>query len=251
MTNSSFPPTSSNPEPSTQAASKSNTVPAAKPGSDPDIVPQTIHNSQPASAFLLPSFEYIPSVPTDSSSLEAFVKAFILPSKLHASHDVLSRAQKNILLRETEMKKQFLGARKVDEILVLICGHGGRDQRCGILGPILQAEFEDKLERQNIKVLKDAPVMDVVEVNTAVEGYTPTARVGMISHIGGHKYAGNVIIYIPPSFTSNPLAGKGIWYGRIEPQHVEGVVSKTILDGKVIKDHFRGGIAQGGEIMRL
>lgn len=245
MTNSSYPPTPPSPSPA------SDTIPTTKPGSNSDVVPQTAASSGPASVYMLPSFEYIPSIPTDSTSLEAFVKAFILPSKLHASHDVLSRAQKNILLRESEMRKQFIGARKVDEILVLICGHGGRDQRCGVLGPILQAEFEDKLERQNIEILRDPPVMDAIEVDTAVEGYTPRARVGMISHIGGHKYAGNVIIYIPPSFVSNPLAGKGIWYGRIEPQHVEGVVSKTILDGKVIKDHFRGGISQGGEIMRI
>lgn len=86
------------------------------------------------------------------------------------------------------MQRQFVGARKVDEILVLICGHGGRDVRCGTLGPILKEEFEDKLQRQNIPLLRDPPVAEPVEVDTEVEGYTPTARVGLISHIGGHKW---------------------------------------------------------------
>ena len=95
------------------------------------------------------------------------------------------------------------------------------------------------------------PVAEAAGVNTDVEGYTPTARVGLISHIGGHKWAGNVIVYIPPSFKANGLAGKGIWYGRVEPSHVEGIVAKTILDGKVVKDMFRGGIDQGGKILRL
>lgn len=63
--------------------------------------------------------------------------------------------------------------------------------------------------------------------------------------------AGNVIIYIPPSFTSNALAGRGIWYGRVEPGHVEGIVAKTIMEGKVIKELFRGGIDQNREILRL
>ena len=63
--------------------------------------------------------------------------------------------------------------------------------------------------------------------------------------------AGNVIIYIPPTFTSNALAGRGIWYGRVEPGHVEGIVSKTILEGKVVKELFRGGIDQNREILRL
>jgi len=183
--------------------------------------------------------------------VEAFVKAFLLPSRLHQSHDVLSRAQKNVLLRQPDLQRQFIGARKIDEILVLICGHGGRDERCGLLGPILKEEFEEKLQRQNVALLKDPPVAEAVEVNTEVDGYVPTARVGLISHIGGHKWAGNVIIYIPPSFSSNPLAGKGIWYGRVGPEHVEGIVAKTILDGKVIKEFFRGGIDQDREIIRL
>lgn len=166
-------------------------------------------------------------------------------------HDRLTREEKNVLLRQDEKQRQFAGARKIDEILVLICGHGGRDDRCGILGPILQEEFEEKLQRQNISLLRSPPVAEAVEVNTAVDGYSPTARVAMISHIGGHKFAGNVIIYIPPSFSSNRLAGKGIWYGRVGPENVEGIVEKTILGGKVIKNMFRGGIAHGGEILRL
>ncbi|KAI7614425.1 hypothetical protein KC343_g10510, partial [Hortaea werneckii] len=158
--------------------------------------------------------------------------------------------QQNILRRQPELQKQFIGARKIDEILVLICGHGGRDERCGKLGPVLQKEFEDKLQRQNIALLHDAPVAEAEEINTDVEGYVPTARTGLISHIGGHKWAGNVIVYIPPSFASNRLAGKGIWYGRVGPEHVEGIVAKTIMDGKVIKELFRGGIDQNPQTLQ-
>ena len=49
----------------------------------------------------------------------------------------------------------------------------------------------------------------------------------------------------------SPLAGYGIWYGRVEPKYVEGIVQETLLGGKVIEDLFRGGIKQGGEILRL
>ncbi|KAI7041609.1 putative transporter [Hortaea werneckii] len=239
-------------ERSSQTASTSRSIPAAKPGKDPSIArEQDAPAIPPASAFLLPSFQYVPTIPTEASAVEAFCKGFVLPSQLHQSHDKLSREQKNILKRQPELQKQFIGARKVDEILVLICGHGGRDERCGSLGPILQKEFEDKLQRQNIALLHDPPVAEAEEVNTDVEGYVPTARTGLISHIGGHKWAGNVIVYIPPSFASNPLAGKGIWYGRVGPEHVEGIVAKTIMDGKVIKELFRGGIDQNREIIRL
>ena len=49
----------------------------------------------------------------------------------------------------------------------------------------------------------------------------------------------------------HPLAGKGIWYGRIEPKHVQGLVDETILGGKVVADHFRGGIDRNGDILRM
>jgi hypothetical protein len=37
------------------------------------------------------------------------------------------------------------------------------------------------------------------------------------SHIGGHKLSGNVVIYSP--------AGRGIWYGRVKPEHVRHLPS--------------------------
>ncbi|KAK3719623.1 Altered inheritance of mitochondria protein 32 [Vermiconidia calcicola] len=252
LTNSSFSPSDSPPtqnETPREPTSSDPSVPIARSGSNGPS--QIADLAAPASAFLLPSFQYVPTIPTDSSGVENFVKAFLKPSQLHQSHDRLTRAEKNVLQRQPEMQRRFVGARKVDEILVLICGHGGRDLRCGTLGPILQQEFEEKLQRQNVALLQDAPVAEAVERNTDTEGYTPTARVGLISHIGGHKWAGNVIVYIPPSFSTNALAGKGIWYGRVTPADVEGIVAKTIFDGKVIKQLFRGGIDQNREIIRL
>jgi hypothetical protein len=116
----------------------------------------------------------------------------------------------------------------------------------------LQAEFEDQLTRQNIFLSREATGVEAVQSGDgAVERSELTARVGLISHIGGHKFAGNVIIYIPPAFAHNALAGKGIWYGRVGPEQVEGIVTKTILEGKVIKDIFRGGIDKSGETLRL
>ena len=157
------------------------------------------------------------------------------------------------------------GVQDVKDVLVLICGHGGRDARCGVIGPVLKHNFERVLEMQDIGV-RNGPV--VVRGPKEQEGRKllgeeekavqpgETARVGLISHIGGHKFAGNVILYVPPGMKladgkDNPLAGCGIWYGRVEPKHVDGIVKETVLGGKVIEDLFRGGIRQGGEILRL
>jgi hypothetical protein len=159
-------------------------------------------------------------------------------------------------------QQQFLyGVQEVKDVLVLICGHGGRDMRCGITGPILKDEFEKCLPMNNMEILRGPVETAQAGERMALPISRPeeparTARVGLISHIGGHKFAGNVILYIPPYLkavdgTAHALAGCGIWYGRVEPKHVEGIIQETVLRGKVIEDLFRGGIRQGGEILRL
>ncbi|KAL5527424.1 hypothetical protein ACEPAG_6215 [Sanghuangporus baumii] len=54
------------------------------------------------------------------------------------------------------------------------------------------------------------------------------------SHIGGHKFAGNVIIYFPQ--------GSSVWYGRVTPHEVHAIVQHTILGGKVLPQLLRGGL---------
>ena len=121
--------------------------------------------------------------------------------------------------------------------IVLICGHGTRDHRCGSLGPVLMQEFNYNLE-------------------DADNGF-PHFKIALVSHVGGHALAGNVIIYIPQKpiergFESDhPLGGMGIWYGRVESPHVKGILQKTLLEGKVVRDLFRGGIGRHGEALRL
>lgn len=155
----------------------------------------------------------------------------------------------------------------MEDILVLVCGHGGRDARCGILGPVLVEEFERALPRAGVEVL-DGPVplathstqpREAITGSGVVEGgeeTTMSARVGLISHIGGHIFAGNVILYIPPttrlkSGEPHPLRGMGIWYGRVEPRHVEGIISETLGGGRVVIDLFRGGVEKGKGVLRL
>ena len=137
-----------------------------------------------------------------------------------------------------KLQNPLLPLEKVPDITILICSHRGRDLRCGIYGPVLRDEFKNQLSRANI------PIWGTAEYDPKS---TRAARVGLISHIGGHAFAGNAIIYIPPTaITSDqkphPLAGWGVWYGRVEPSHVEGIVKETILGGRIIDVLLRGGI---------
>ncbi|KAL1306350.1 hypothetical protein AAFC00_005065 [Neodothiora populina] len=242
----------------------------ATPSSASSVVGQSGDSdaAQTGSAYVLPSFTYIPSISTTDASLETLIKGFVLPSSLPSHHPLLNTASptkpEDLPVRQPALQSAFPSARPVSELLVLICGHGGRDSRCGILGPLLVREFEQKLSEAGVSVLKSAPSLSASPhppAAAAAAGKTGDrkleARVGTISHIGGHKFAGNIIVYIPPSFSqsgsasNHALAGKGIWYGRVEPRHVEGIVKETILGGKVVGDLFRGGVGRGGEVLRI
>ncbi|RAH50941.1 sucrase/ferredoxin-like domain-containing protein, partial [Aspergillus brunneoviolaceus CBS 621.78] len=217
--------------------------------------PASSSSQAAASAFLFPSFKYFPSIPTQPSAententdLSTFVQAHLLPTK--ARHGGPSRRPElaSALPEAIDLRHSPV---------VLICGHGGRDMRCGVMAPVLETEFQRVLREKGFAAADGDGDGD----NAARIDRPDRAHVGLISHIGGHKYAGNVIVYIPPGMTVvgedsasavlHPLAGKGIWYGRIEPRHVQGVVEETILGGRVLADHFRGGVDRESGILRL
>lgn len=171
---------------------------------------------------------------------EDLIRSRLLPVKLSArAKELTPKEQQETFTRwrglsgdiSSELHEQHMPT-------IFICGHGGRDQRCGITGPILKEQFNQIMASS----FKTTELFDQWTTE-------------LISHIGGHKFAGNVIIYLPrPSVAGwerHPLAGMGVWYGRVEPKHVEGIVKETILRGRIIKEHFRGGIDGRGGILRL
>lgn len=78
-----------------------------------------------------------------------------------------------------------------------------------------------------------------------------------ISHVGGHKYAANVIVYrrrdfdwykrdrseAPGAEGDDEGAAQGIWLARVRPEDCENIVRYTVLQGKVVKGgrQLRGG----------
>ncbi|KAF6841651.1 Altered inheritance of mitochondria protein 32 [Colletotrichum plurivorum] len=230
----------------------------------PSSVPQQRSELQTTSAYLVPSFKYVPFLPRVSfDSVRALAEGYLLPEKLHPMNDGLSPVHRDRLTRKEAYRALLYGVRDVEDVLVLICGHGGRDMRCGVIGPVLRDEFERSLEAEGVVVQRGAVEVDEGEgekiaapAEAEKEEKKVSARVGLISHIGGHKFAGNVIVYVPPGLKTaagekHPLAGKGIWYGRVEPKHVEGIVRETVLGGRVIQDMFRGGIDENRRILRM
>ncbi|KAH7916735.1 Sucraseferredoxin-like protein [Hygrophoropsis aurantiaca] len=143
--------------------------------------------------------------------------------------------------------------------LILLCSHKRKDKRCHITAPILEKAFTQYLEHENWEVhteLEDLSHHEALssptqnsgsdssdtesEAESAFEAQLkalPDHHKALIlrnSHIGGHKFAGNCIIYTP--------RGACVWYGRITPHDVEAIVKCTIIAGQVLPPLLRGGM---------
>ncbi|MCL7029972.1 hypothetical protein MKW94_022860 [Papaver nudicaule] len=98
---------------------------------------------------------------------------------------------------------------------VFVCAHNSRDKRCGVCGPELIEKFKEEIELRGMK---------------------NQVFVGPCSHVGGHKYAGNLIIF---SLNSTGEA-TGHWYGYATPEDVPAMLDQHIGKGEVIEKLWRG-----------
>lgn len=100
----------------------------------------------------------------------------------------------------------------------LICGHYQRDPRCGIVGEDLIKEIQSR------NICKDK-------------------NVGVISHIGGHKYAGNIIFYNHAGFSEVSQRSKvdALWFGKVLPTNLPLLV-ENLNNYKITKSLYRGGL---------
>ncbi|KAG6319780.1 hypothetical protein E4U44_006702 [Claviceps purpurea] len=144
-------------------------------------------------------------------------------------------------------------ARCPQDAVVLLCSQRSRDARCGQSAPLLRKELERHLRPLGLhRDLHDERPGGVA--------------IYLISHVGGHKYAANVIIYrrhnafaalqgletgLDAPERDSGLgeddadvgAGQCIWLARVRPEHCENLVRYTILKGKLVKpeSQLRGG----------
>ncbi|XP_074573684.1 uncharacterized protein LOC141830096 [Curcuma longa] len=98
---------------------------------------------------------------------------------------------------------------------IFVCAHGSRDRRCGVCGPVLIKRFKEEISSR---------------------GLQGEVFVSPCSHIGGHKYAGNVIIFGP----TISEAVSGHWYGYVTPEDVPTLLEQHIGKGKIIEHLWRG-----------
>lgn len=92
---------------------------------------------------------------------------------------------------------------------VFVCVHAARDERCGRCGPPLLEALE--------RAIRTEGLVDVV--------------VRATSHVGGHKYAANVLVY-----------PDGVWYGYARPEDAARIAREHLAGGRVVEGIHRGGM---------
>ncbi|OCF37662.1 hypothetical protein I316_00789 [Kwoniella heveanensis BCC8398] len=144
--------------------------------------------------------------------------------------------------------------------IVLLCSHKKRDKRCHIAAPLLRSALHTVLSKYDIAIDEDGsslaylsdqgPALEEVEGDAlerekevgrrieAIEGVHggEGGQVGVfnINHLGGHRYAGVMIVLFP--------SGAYISYGRVTPQEIPRVVEDTVLGGKIVPGLLRNAV---------
>jgi len=141
------------------------------------------------------------------------------------------------------------------QAVLLLCSHKRRDARCAIAAPVLKRALTSSLEScgwevhdqvddpecSNSKAVEEVPegereatvLQHLQELTSPGQEETKRALILYNSHTGGHKFAGNIIIYFPN--------GAGVWYGRVS-SHEVGAVTKTVTEGRIFPTLLRGGM---------
>lgn len=167
--------------------------------------PEGSEERNETSVLLLPSFTFVDHVTTND-----------IP-------ELVSRFIEGEEPKEPNPSSRLTSRPCVHDYVVLLCSHKRRDARCGISAPLIKKELERHLRPTGL--YRDAD-----------DERPGGVGIYFVSHVGGHKFAANVLIY-------RKKDEQLIWLARVRPEHCEGIVKYTILQGKVVHPEFqlRGG----------
>ncbi|TAQ87412.1 hypothetical protein B7494_g4269 [Chlorociboria aeruginascens] len=213
----------------------------------------TSNYSEPTTVLLLPAFviienvtpqtvpalitEFVNKGPTNTTPLGPISVPASLPAHLPTAEQLTSRACPH-------------------RALILLCSQKTRDARCGQSAPLLRKELERHLRPMGL-------FRDLDDERPGGVG------IYFISHVGGHKYSANVMIYrkadafgldslerakldgkvgpMPSKFVPGERQEEGaaqcLWIARVRPGDCENIVKFTVLQGKLVKpeSQLRGG----------
>jgi (2Fe-2S) ferredoxin len=176
----------------------------------PDHLGKEIEADQPTTVLILPSFIFVDSV--SQADVPTLIHQFIDSSINEKNGTGQICHEGGMATRRCEL-----------DYVVLLCSHKRRDARCGITAPLIKRELDRHLRPLGLD--RDAD-----------DSRPGGAGIYFVSHVGGHKFSANVLIY-------RKKDQQMIWLARVRPEHCEGIVKYTILQGKVVhpETQLRGG----------
>ncbi|SCU94293.1 LAME_0F06898g1_1 [Lachancea meyersii CBS 8951] len=147
---------------------------------------------------------------------DVLVLPHFLKIKALKASDVATQLDFLVPLLVENKREQLLALENIVEAhensFVFLCSHKTRDKRCGITAPILQKLFYQELQPHGL--YRDA------------SDFRPGGcTVGFVNHVGGHKFASNVIIYLKSSHSL-------IWLARVTPKNIPAIVNLMIVPEK-------------------
>lgn len=228
--------------------------------------------SEPTTVLLLPAFTIVENV--TPAAVPTLVTEYVNKSPTNTSQ--LTPIPKTVAATTTEATTsipQLISRPSPHSVLVLLCSQKTRDARCGQSAPLIRKELERHLRPLGL-------YRDLDDERPGGVG------IYFISHVGGHKYSANVMIYrrpdafgvdgvnraeLPEGEELKPKdkkkiqkeeegkekeeedvgAAQCIWLARVKPEDCEGLVKYTILQGKVVKpeSQLRGGFDRSKGLM--
>ncbi|GAB0134581.1 hypothetical protein EsDP_00002946 [Epichloe bromicola] len=196
--------------------------------------------SEPTTVLLLPAFTMVQNV--DPRNVGTLIREIV--DKCPTSESPLVPSVLPASLASADPGAPVLGTKACPHsAVVLMCSQGTRDARCGQSAPLLRKELERHLRPMGLyRDMHDERPGGVA--------------IYFISHVGGHKYSANVMVYRRPNAfgqdddvsgnaCASPDVGAAqcIWLARVRPEDCENIVRYTVLKGKVVKPErqLRGG----------
>lgn len=206
---------------------------------------------RPTRVLLLPSFQWVEGVSPNNASDVIRRVINTAPTNLQRLPKSTESSSTNGHhgLSPTDLPDGISLRSCPHKYLILLCSQATRDARCGQSAPLLRKELERHLRPLGLcrNLDDDRP-----------------GGVGIyfISHVGGHKYSANMMVYrraephrnvseqvadgekeVLGEGNGEAQAGQCIWLARVRPEDCENIVRFTVLQGKVVKPErqLRGG----------
>ncbi|KAF1911371.1 Sucrase/ferredoxin-like-domain-containing protein [Ampelomyces quisqualis] len=225
-------------------------------------IPVPNHSDESTTVLLLPAWQFIDNVsPANTPDL---ITNFINPGPTNST-PIQPRAAASTPAQSNGDAPSIpptpsLGARPCPhKYLILMCSQKTRDARCGQSAPLLRREFERILRPMGL-------YRDLHDERPGGVG------IYFISHVGGHKFSANVMVYRHSSAVQlsgqtnggeqdgqevlldadreGGEAAQCIWLARVRPEDCENIVRYTVLQGKVVKPErqLRGGFDRSKQL---